>query len=543
MKKLIFSLLFLPLIAFGENISDFSKQNNQISDLEFARRSYLSLGGRVATLEELEEYKKSPNREELVKEILISDDYTSHFYNKLADLLRIKPRIEGIDCKFYPYIDYVKKSIKEDKGFDQFTKEVMSARGKMLENPATGFLIRDNGMSLCNLSYTTQIFLGTDISCAQCHDDPFQDWTQIEFYQMASYFGGVDTRDNNLGENKEEFKSLLQVIKNNQGKDDLENPMRQILRANSFSVKDKGVGIRLPRDYQYDDAAPNQHIDPKTIFGDENIKTRENFSLWIVDQNRFSLAVSNRIWGWVMGKPLIQNENNIHINDSVNPELSAYLSKRFRQLNFSVRRLVYEIATSRQFSNKAVDPSFYNGSSPVIYKLSAEQLWDSILTIKLGKQEESYPSERYIETMLLNQSPSMEDIKSIVDDYRGFNPIPDAKNERGFLLVRSSMLLDRGSKTQSFLELFGASERELIDSGENLGSSMQEIQLVNGEIQQLLISGDSKLKDLQNEDIDRVFLSVLNRLATLDEKSRLGNLHFEDLVWVLTNSREFQFNL
>lgn len=530
-------------MALG-GINEYIKPSEPITNKEFIRRTSLSIGGRIATPDEIKEFERNGDRKELVKKIIQSDDYVGNIYNKWADLLRIKPQIEGIDCRFYPYIDYVKKSVKEDKPVDKFTMELLSARGKLLENPATGFLIRDNGMSLCNLSYTTQIFLGTDISCAQCHDDPFQDWTQIEFYQMASFFGGVKTRNNDLSENHPKFKEFIEKVKSEQGKIDLENPFRQMLRANAFAVSDSGVGIRLPKDYKYDDAAPHQHMDPKVIYGEDIMHNRESFALWLVDQNHFSLAMSNRIWEWVIGEPLIPNENNVHIQDSKNPALSSYLSKRFREVNFSAKRLIYEIAASNAFSNKAIPSDKYDGSAPPIERLSAEKVWDSLLTLYLGKPDiETYPSDRYVKVMLLNEPPKLEEVAGVIEEYRKFDPIPNAAKENGWILTKSSMLLDRRGKTEDFLKLFGASERELVDTDSTEGSSSQEIQLINGEIQSLLLSKNSQLSKLDGQDIDQLFLATLNRLATLDEKSRLGHLHFDELVWVLTNSREFQFQL
>jgi hypothetical protein len=70
---------------------------------------------------------------------------------------------------------------------------MMTADGKLLENGATGYLLRDKGMRLDNLSITMTTFLGANVACAQCHDHPFADWTQKQFYQMAAFFGATDT--------------------------------------------------------------------------------------------------------------------------------------------------------------------------------------------------------------------------------------------------------------------------------------------------------------------------------------------------------------
>ena len=64
---------------------------------------------------------------------------------------------------------------------------MVTAEGRIWENPAVGYHLRDNGMKLDHVSFMTKVFLGADISCAQCHDDPFQDWTQYEYMSFRPF--------------------------------------------------------------------------------------------------------------------------------------------------------------------------------------------------------------------------------------------------------------------------------------------------------------------------------------------------------------------
>jgi hypothetical protein len=61
------------------------------------------------------------------------------------------------------------------------------SEGSCFDTGAIGYYMRDRGMPLDNLSNTTRIFLGTRMECAQCHDHPFDKWTQKQFFEMAAF--------------------------------------------------------------------------------------------------------------------------------------------------------------------------------------------------------------------------------------------------------------------------------------------------------------------------------------------------------------------
>src|SRR4029077_2331969 len=90
-----------------------------------------------------------------------------------------------------PYCEWVKGSLETNKPYDRFVYEMLTAEGKVWDNPASGYILRDSGMPLDAMNNTVRIFLGTRIGCAQCHNHPFDRWTQKEFYQMAAFTYGT----------------------------------------------------------------------------------------------------------------------------------------------------------------------------------------------------------------------------------------------------------------------------------------------------------------------------------------------------------------
>jgi len=83
------------------------------------------------------------------------------------------------------YANFIKDEPARERPYDQFVRDMVAAQGKAWENGAIGYYMRDRGMPLDNMANTVRVFLGTRIECAQCHNHPFDKWSQMQFYQMA----------------------------------------------------------------------------------------------------------------------------------------------------------------------------------------------------------------------------------------------------------------------------------------------------------------------------------------------------------------------
>lgn len=209
-------------------------------DYTLVRRIYIDIAGRIPKPTEIEEFVKSraPNKKTiLVDKLLNSEDYTNNFYNFWADILRIRTDRLSDDIGFlksYPYIDYIRDFIRTDKPYNKFVNEVLTSTGEITVNPATAYLIKDVAMPLDNLANTTQIFIAKDIQCSQCHDNPFQEDTQKQFYEMAAFFGSTEYRINRK-DYGQFIKKIDQEIKDITKQDRVNNAVRQLIAGNLFN--------------------------------------------------------------------------------------------------------------------------------------------------------------------------------------------------------------------------------------------------------------------------------------------------------------------
>ena len=262
----------IDILVAGELRNKRLKMPLAADDTTLCRRLYFDITGRPPTSDELREFLKTKDRSALIKKLINSEGYVHHMYSFWADLLRVKRNLNDNVGQLYgdSYIEWLKEQIRVNTPYNKLTKKVLGANGNIWENPATGYLLRDLGMPLDNLSNTTQIFLGIDMACAQCHDHPFDEWTQMDFYKTAAFFAQVQTKNSQDGV-KEHIKGLREEAKEMQtdGKKGIENKLNNYLRTiYEYGVDSKPNGrLRLPDDYAYRDADPKSVVFASAPYG------------------------------------------------------------------------------------------------------------------------------------------------------------------------------------------------------------------------------------------------------------------------------------
>ena len=565
------------------------------TDEQFIRRIYLDIAGRIPTQEETTSFLRDSSRDKrskLIDELLDSEAFVSHHYNYMSDLLRIRSGIsmDGFaNLKAGAYVDWVKDQIRQDRPWNELVAELLTARGYYWDNPATGYLLTDYGMELCNLSNTFTTFAGTEITCAQCHDHPFEEVYQMDFYRMAAFFGNLkfDARPKPelskvLGAKRKEFAAQAKKEKKNIG--DLNN----FLNVYNMALGDGGENkVKLPFDYKYDDGEPNQTISPGAWFGEivdlEKHETARNaFADWRTsDENpRFTVNVVNRLWKRAFGIAQIEPVDNIpgHLDGQAqNYELLKFLESLMKELDYSTKDFLRVLYKTQTYQREAcyhsptlemIDQGEFHFPAPILRRMTAEQLWDSLVAMSVRKPEaedrRSRMLEEYSELMGADwASMTLGDAEKLRGRINGLGRTPVAitaaqnkKKNAGPLMIRASEMR-QPSNVGSFLYMFGQSDKRFIENGNQEGTIPQVMMLLNGSLtNQVMATGnrsvvqDARSEDSHDDGIDVVYLSVLNRRPAPQERDVAEKLvrggkgnaaDYSDLIWALLNSHEFMF--
>ncbi len=583
------------------------KPNAMSGDEEFVRRAYLDIAGRIPTAEEAGMFLKDTaptKRGKLIDMLLDTPGYQSHLYNYFADMFRVRDP-EGIALvTAQPYIDWLKDQIASNRPYDRMVYDMLTATGKLWNNGATGYLLRDSGMLLDNLANTFSVFVGTDVACAQCHDHPFSNWTQMQFFELASFFGATITQvnDQNLenGDPQARIMAQLKELAEKGGGDvkkvdEAAGRVGDIINANRIEVRDiKENHLRLPMDYKYKDGKPGEMVKPKFIrwsaedrYNDaykqnrnKEEKLRIAFASWLTHPSnpRFSITIANRMWKRAFGSGVAEPVRNVDDPKSAaNPELLTHIGREMLRLKFNLKdfmRIVYNTqAWQRSATTTPVlmgEPYFFQG--PLLRRMSAEQTWDSFMTLVLGnpdgyRNEMGSYYERSIDIdidkttgqTMASKLAAFENLQKMQESKMG-GSIADAGAMKGKILSYNGMRLMRAAELEQpappghFLRVFGQSERLFIDGGNTFGSQPQVLMLMNGSVQEMITNPDSlmirsaKKRESAEEQVKDIFLTVLARKPTAAELTRsvaavkeAPETASSDLIWSLLSGLEFLF--
>ena len=346
------------------------KPSELCNDADFLRRVTLDLTGLPPTADQVRAFlaDESPNQEKrnkLIDGLLASDAFTDHWTNKWSDLLQVNSKFLG-KAGAKKFRDWIRESVSQNKPYNQFVNEIVTATGSNRENPPASYykILRTPEDTLEN---TTHLFLGVRFNCNKCHDHPFERWTQDQYYETAAYFSKVSLK-------KDEES----------GKETIGGTAVEGAKPLYEEVSDAGTAEMKHQKTQ-------QNVAPKFPFEcdhavESDASRRKEFGAWLTSAKNpyFARSFVNRMWGYMLGKGLIEPIDDIRAGNPASiPELLAFLEKDFIESKFDVRHLVRTICQSRTYqlsmeNNQWNKDDDRNYSHAMPRRLPSEVLYDAI---------------------------------------------------------------------------------------------------------------------------------------------------------------------
>lgn len=340
------------------------------TDAEFIRRVSLDLTGLPPSAEEVKAFladatPTQQKREALVDRLIGSAPFIEYWTNKWADLLQVNEKFLG-EPGVHAFRDWIKESIAENKPYDQFVHEILTASGSNLDNPPSAYykILRDPEGAMEN---TTQLFLAVRFNCNKCHDHPFERWTQSQYYQLSAFFAQIGRKEDKHyagqrigGTAVEGAQPLVEVVYD----------------TGSGEVKHLLTGNVTPPEVPYQNELVAAAADSR----------REKLAEWMTspDNQYFAKSYVNRLWGYLFGIGIIEPIDDIRAgNPATNPQLLDRLTQEFIETDFDMHAILRRICTSRVYqhsvaTNRWNDDDGINYSHALPRRLPAEVLFDAI---------------------------------------------------------------------------------------------------------------------------------------------------------------------
>jgi len=501
------------------------------SDAEFLRRAFLDIVGSIPSLDHAEKFladKSSDKRAKLVDALLASDAYAANWsYVWAGTFAGATGDGPFADAVIYAVSKQLKPHFDKNEPISEVAKAVVTYTGKFeRENMRPGQMMEgydDGGIALMYFRWQqsagrdlpmflankfSRAFLGMQISCAQCHDHPFDKWTQEDFYGMAAFFTEVAVRPIRK-------EGVQQPI----GYEVLENKMLGKVR-----------GLQIPD-------SKKGRVKPQWLDTKEEPKSgeamRAEFTRLLTSRanTQFARAIVNKYWAHFFGRGIVNPPDDFNgRNKPSHPEMLEGLAAEFIAKNYDVKWLVREICasqayqTSSRVKERTTDQEKYYATASV-RALTPEQIMASLITATL-KDPSSVSLQKkgqYLKDFRFNFG---DDEDAELTEFEG--TIPQA------LMMMNSELIARGTG--------GAPA-----SGGTLRDRLRERR--EGK------AGATRLDEILDtrkgaeERVRAIFLTTLTRQPTAKELSRYvkyassrGEDGFEDVMWTLLNTSEFLFN-
>lgn len=478
-------------------------------DATFLRRAWLDLLGLVPDVETARAFiadTSTDKRAKLIDSLLERPEFADFWALKWADLLKIEQRQLDYDG-MKVFHGWIRESIAANKPLDQFARELIAARGSTLKNPPANWW-RANRDPVTRAENTARVFLGTQLNCAQCHNHPFERWTQDDYYNWTNVFARID------------YKLSGEKGKDKSDKNEFRGDQTVLIKAKGSVINARTGDPAVARFLGGEKPDVSSERDELLALAD-----------WLPRSPMFARMQVNRIWYHLMGRGLVDPVDDFRAsNPPSHPELLEALAKDFAAHGFDLRHSLRLITGSRTYQ-LAAEPNATNGDDEtnfargLVRRLTAEQLLDSLSAV--------------LATPLpLEGVPAGTRLAQIAEGKKHYKPLTGS--------------VDR------FAASFGKPPRLIASDCERSNDTAipQAFQLISGPLfQQLLTRKDNVLETVlgsgsDETTVDDLFWRALSRPPSDAERKRCTTYlaegqdrrrAAEDLAWALLNSKEFIF--
>ncbi len=500
-------------------------------DAEFLRRVCLDLAGVIPTYDETVAFLNDASgdkRQKLIDRLLDDPRYAQHQAD-LWDLILFGRNPPGFGTDKRDGIQrWLREQFAQNRPYDQWVRELLRVEGNSAEQGPPLYYVQYRNQPEDLNEVVTQTFLGVQLQCARCHDHPYEEWTQLDFYGMAAFFARLQVVDTGKAGGLTKFmigeKSTGDVLFTGPAKNQQPGKKGDPVKP-KFLLGEPLAEPPLPEGFKEPKLESNKPP-PAPQFS-----RKDQFAEWVTGESNpfFAKAIANRIWAQHFGRGIVHPVDNMSpSNVPSHPALLDALSKWLVEHKFDLPAYIRELVNSRT------------------YQLSSRHRG----THEVGRRDEpmglisrsEMATFRHARSRPLSAEELIESWRVATGYDLAVKPKANEKKPSRFRPLSDSYML----------RFFGQPNNGV---GEFQGGLAEHLYLNNGPLGNLIVSGEGSLLDAVAKSdqpwpdrIDRLFLQTLNRPPSSDEREKLAALiagdedRLRDAVWALLTCSEFRFN-
>lgn len=471
------------------------------SDSTFLRRAFLDLTGTPPTAREVLDFvelDEPGKREALIDRLLLSPTSATHLGQQWTRWMSPEDMGANIPGRTNGLQNWLRERFADNLRYDRLVADLLVATGSSQAGPS-GFFVALEGKPEKIAAKTARVFMGVQLDCAECHDHPFDDWSQEDFWGFAAYFAQLSI-----------------------GGDPA------MMAAGQVADLAEGE-VTIPDTEQT--VAPKPLVDTG-YSGLGRGTRRQQLTLWLTArENPFlARATVNRVWALLFGQGLIEPIDDMRSLDMAShPKLLGELSDYFADTNYDLRNLIAMLAKTEAYRRSTIHTS---GQPP-------EASYAAMATKPLTEQQIANTLSKVAREIVGEGNPSAGQLANQLGKLRGDG------SEAKLGIVSALVMLhgdnfDRVSRENSS-RLLKALEAPYLDEQRKL--------------RWLFLA---TLNRLPTQEEQAAFSEVLNRAANAKDPALAGEtsedpesdrpagestsveMHWQsDLLWALLNSTEF----
>jgi hypothetical protein len=462
------------------------------SDAVFVRRVYLDVIGTLPTSLQAREFllDTNPNKRRLlIDRLLAQEEFADYWAMKWSDLLRVKAEFP---INLWPnaaqaYHRWIRTSLKENKPYDQFVRELLTANGSNFRVGPVNFYRALQDKEPAGLAQAVALtFMGARADR----------WPTNQLAGLAAFFSQVGYKS--TGEWKEEVVFF-----------DAAKATNNLWQAAAFPG---GSRVKLGTDR-----------DPREVFAD-----------WLITPKNpwFTRNIANRVWSWLLGRGIVHEPDDLRPdNPPSSPELLAHLEHELVAAKYDLKQLyrlilnssTYQLACVPETSSAEAAANF---ATYPLRRLDAEVLIDALNQI-------TGTTEKYTSSI-------PEPFTFIPEDQRSI-ALPDGSITSPFLEMFGRPARDTGLESERNNRPTAAQRLHLLNSS-HVQRKLEQSQMVQFQSQ-----GNKPPREIASN----LYLGILSRFPTEAElrtaeayfqsASRSRREAVVDLAWALINTSEFLY--